>query len=144
MKNVSSWSFDAPLAKVDIPRILEEAADACTPEGVASQGVVKVRVSSRRGESVFIVADLDLAAAASLHRGVRPPDGFITNHTRLDRDEAGGGRVNGLQSTRSPEVIMHILSGQGGLVIFAVQSDEEASQLINKLLDKVTVAVEVW
>lgn len=143
MKNVSSWSFDAPLAKVDVPRIIDEAAAAVDSRGLGTLGVVKVTVSTRKGESIFVVADLDLAAEATLFRGLRKSDGIVCNDTRLDRDVNGGGRVNGLAGLDSLSVALTCIC-EGGLVIFAVSSDLEAAELINKLLDKVTVAVEVW
>lgn len=144
MKPVSSWSFDAPLAKVDVPRICDEASAATNGRGERTQGAIKVRVSSRKGSSLYVIADLDLAIRAALGRGVRGPDGFITDLTHLDRFDDGAGGIFGLRDPRSPEMLLYIVSGESGLVVFAVATDLEASELINKLLDKVTVTVEVW
>ncbi len=139
MKHESSWSFSAPLVKVDIPRIIDEAAD-----NDDTIGVVKVHISSPKGESTFVVADLDLAAAATMHRGVRTSDAFICNDTCLARGADGEGYVENLISPYSDEARDCIRSGRSGLVLFAIRDGEDVNALIGKLVDKVTVNVEAY
>lgn len=138
MKNVSAWSFSAPLAKVDIPRILDEAA----ADGV-SLGVVKVTISSPKGASTYVLADSDLAASARMHHGVRIPDAFVANETALERDGSGQAYIRPLISPYSIDARFAVLSGNA-IALFAIADGEDADALIAKLVDRVTVDVEVW
>lgn len=138
MKNESSWQFSAALAKVDLPRIIDEAADVA-----AALGAVKVIIDVSSTESVaMVLADSDLSAAATLHRNAPAPDSLLTEETRLRR--APGGLMGGPSvAPASPKGIDAIMNG-GAIVVFTCVNEQAADQLIAQLVDRVVVRVEVF
>ena len=138
MKNVSSWQFSAPLAKVDLPRIVTEAADH-----LDTMGAVKVVVEVSKTDAVCIVlADSDLVAFAN-ERGLDTlPVAVLAKETGLRR--APGGLLCGPSiPTISPEALGAILDG-GALFMFRVKNEQAADALIAKLVDRVVVRVEAF
>lgn len=141
MKSASSWKFSAPLTKVDLPRICDEAAE--DTNDVYPIGVIKVVVDVGNGQSIaFVLADSDVAAHAHTFRGVRVPDAILSNEVRLQR--APGGILSGPHiPAASPEGAAAILEG-GRIVSFKCANEHEADQLVGKLVDRVVVHVEVF
>lgn len=133
MKNVSNWTFSAPLTKVDLPRIVEEASRV---RG-STIGVVRVEVD---GE--FIV----LATVAAVCQAVEAPSptGYLSNTAHMSRDYAldeeftGTTAVNELEIAESWEVPL------SAVAVFFPRDRNAADELVGKLCDRVVVNVEVF
>jgi hypothetical protein len=141
MKSVSAWKFSAPLSKVDLPRICDEAAEDSN-DGYPI-GVIKVTVDLGGGKSIVtVLADSDVVAEAVMFRDLPPPDSLLTEESRFRRVE--GGVVSGPHlPTRSPEGLEGLLTG-GRICVFKVATPHDADALIAKLVDRVVVNVEVF
>jgi hypothetical protein len=138
MKPESTWQFSAPLAKVDLPRIVNEAADV---DGAL--GAIKVVVDISPTEAIaMVLADSDLAAFAHKYRGIPLPSALLSNETELIRNEFGvlsGPHVR----LDSVEGLARLLVG-GGIVVFQCANEQAADQLIAQLVDRVVVKVEAF
>lgn len=137
MKNVASWQFSAPLAKVDLRRIVGEAVST-----VGVMGAIKVIVDVSKTESTaFVVADSDLAADAVM-RTEKTPAVVMTGRERFRRC------VDGVQCGPSIPAMsfeggVAILSG-GAVVVYSCENEEQADRLIAQLVDRVVVRVEAF
>lgn len=123
MKNVADWKFSAPVADVDLPRIMREAEQGYKGR---ARGVVRVTLPY----GVIVLVD------NALRRGkldLRRPDGYLTTMTRTDRAAY-------LTGTESPNAF----APHGAVAVYRCATASEADQLIGKILDRVEVRVEVF
>lgn len=128
MKNVSQWTFSAPLTAVDLPRIVDEAGMT------RARGVIRVEVD---GEFIILAV---VEALRLAHAKLPPPAGYLTYVSSMERDYeldpefTGTTAVSGLEDESVP----------GSMAVFFPRNRNEADELVGKILDRVTVNVEVF
>jgi len=135
MKPVSSWQFSAPLEKVDLPRIADEAAAA-----LGTQGAIKVVVETGGNKSVMVLASSELAVRAWADRGTRLPEGFLARESTLIRASEGLALVDFVKPLEASVECMTA----NGVAIFPCANEASADALIVKLVDRVVVRVEAF
>ncbi len=119
MKNVADWKFSAPVADVDLPRIMREAETGYKGK---ARGVV--RVSMPRGEIVLVDNALRLDKF-DLPR----PDGYLTTTTTV---KSAAGTFAGHESPM-------VYAPAGAVAIYRFTTAQEADTFIGKVLDRVEV-----
>lgn len=124
MKNVSDWKFSAPIEQVDLPRIMEEASDS-------SKGRAKgvVRVGLKNGIVLLVNRDLTVG-----NFDLRRPDGYLTNRSQLVNDS---GVVSEMESA-------FVYAPAGAVAVFRCSTQNEADELLGKIVKRVEVSVEVF
>lgn len=137
MKPNSQWQFSAPLEKVDLPRICDEAA-----EGGAALGAIKVVVDMGDGDIVFVMADSDLVARASEFKDLPLPGAVLARETGLRRIAVGAEQGPDI-SVNSLQGLMAIRRG-GAILVFQCADEAAADRLVRQLVDMVVVRVEAF
>ena len=126
MKPVSSWKFSAARANVDLGRIVEEAGAS---HGVEAFGVIRLVVG---GDYVVLSVVENLRGKFDLRR----PNGYLTNLSKVSRvcDRLYITDMEGPFSFTPP----------GAVAVFVCASQNDADELVGKLVDRVVVNVEVF
>lgn len=123
MKNVANWKFSAPIADVDLPRIMREAETGYKGK---ARGVVKVTLPA----GVIVLVNNEL------RRGkydLARPDGYLTTTTVV---ASATGAYSGHEPGSS-------YAPSGAVAIYRFPTANAADAFVGKVLDRVEVKVEV-